>query len=292
MNRFAVVALLIISCCFSSCSFLRSVTGRKSKGSDTASLANTVDTSRLVIPSPVVPDTVKKVLATPAPSKQLIDSLTPLWKNRLVYKTFSGKAKMHFDGPDQKQEFTAHIRMRKDSVIWINITALSGMVQAARILITPDSFFMINYQDQEVTKVALKDAGKILPTKVDFSSLQNFIAGDPLRDGTITNASAEPGKWSVEVNDTDYIQQYTYSKKDSTLLTAQLSTHNSAGPKAFTLYSNYAVIDKRRISTLRTLNIQKGADNYSLDMNFGKIDFDLQWDYPFSIPANYTVKEK
>ena len=37
----------------------------------------------------------------------------------------------------------ANIRMQKDSVIWISATALLG-IEAVRLLITPDSFKMIN----------------------------------------------------------------------------------------------------------------------------------------------------
>lgn len=38
--------------------------------------------------------------------------------------------------------FGGQIRMQRDSVIWISVTALLG-VEAARIMITPDSLFVI-----------------------------------------------------------------------------------------------------------------------------------------------------
>lgn len=291
MNRYISGAiLLMLSCFLYSCSFRKLVAGKKPQvyvwhivNTDSNGVAKSKP--RIMLPQP---DTVLNTTDSAIYVKQLIDQVTPLWTTRLQYRTFSGKAKMRMEAPDDKQDFTAHIRVRKDSVIWINITALGGL-PAARILITPDSFFLVNTLQKTAICVPLTKAAKILPAKVDFSSLLNLILGEPLRDGVITEATSIGDKWVIRVEDTGYIQAITYSKTDSTMITGQLLTHKPGGPRAITQYSHYEITDHRRLSTDRVLSLQNGNDVYTLEMNFTKFGFDEELDYPFSIPKSYEI---
>lgn len=287
MNRITLgVILLAICSSLSSCSFHWHITRK-----DVKKHANNTDTSlttvHTILPQPdtaattIAPDTSGKV-------KQLIAQLTPVWDARIDYKTFSGKARIHFSGPDNDRVFTAHFRIRKDSVIWINVTF--DAIPVARLFITRDSFFLLNTVDQEVTMIPLSQAAKVLPTKVDFTSLQNLATGEPLRKGKITDAVNIDNSWAIQVEDSNYIQHITISKADSTISSGQLRTRDPKGPQAITSYSSYEMISNRKISTYRTLNIQNGNDTYSLEMNFTRTDFDEPLDFPFSIPKSYTVK--
>ena len=291
MNRIATTLILsIIITGLSSCSFNWHITRKDVKKHD----RNIGDTSRFrlhaILPQPDY-DTV--VAANPGADtsnaiKQLITILTPIWDSRISYKTFSGKAKIHFSGPDNDRTFTAHFRIRKDSVIWVNVTF--DALPVARLFITRDSFFLLNTIDQEVTRIPLSQAAKVLPTKVDFTSLQNLVTGEPLQKGTITNAATSADTWTIQVEDSNYIQHVVFSKKDSTMRSGQLRIRDPKGPQAITAYENYEIINNRKISTLRTLNVQKGNETYILEMNFNKAGFDEELDFPFSIPSNYTEK--
>jgi len=291
MNRY-VGGLLVALCCvgLSSCSFHRLVAGKRAKSYDSTQ-AVTSSSYALFPAMDTVVTLSKPADDTTEAINKLIAELTPIWKSRLQYTTFSGKAKVHFEGPDEKQEFTAHIRLRKDSIIWINVTALGGL-SFAKILVTPDSFFMTNVMNKEVTRMPLTHAAKILPTKVDFNSLQNLLVGEPLRDGNITYASSFVGSWTIQVEDSSYIQRITYNKADSTLRSGQMRTRDPKGPQAITEYGSYDMVDGRRVSTARVINISNGADVFSIDMNCSNIRFDEPQDYPFSIPKSYEIKDK
>ncbi len=290
MNRIIPALILLIICgSLSSCSFQWHTTDRKAK----RYYGNSTDTARTamhtILPQPDYDTVAAMPMAdTAGMVKQLIKQLTPIWEARIDYKTFSGKAKIHFSGPDNDKVFTAHFRIRKDSVIWINVTY--DAIPVARLFITRDSFFLLNTIDQEVTRIPLSQAAKVLPTKVDFTSLQNLVTGEPLRKGTITNAVSLGDSLSIQVEDSSYIQHITFNKTDSTIRSGHLRTRESKGPQAITAYSNYEMVSNRKISTYRILNVQKENDVYILEMNFNKIDFDQELDYPFSIPKNYTVK--
>ena len=290
MNRYFLCAgMVFISMCLSSCSFHRRVAGKKARSIDSNTVQTLADTihiaaapTRDTLPGPANDSLIAE--------RKLIAELTPIWTRRIDYKTFSGKARIHFSGPDDSKEFTAHFRIRKDSVIWVNVT-FAG-IPVARMFITRDSFFLLNSTQKEVTMLPLSQAAKILPTKVDFSSLQSLVTGEPLREGNITGATVATlgGAWTLQIEDTAYVQRITYNRADSMMRTGQMRTRKPGGPQAITAYGDYETVNNRKISTSRTLNIQNGADVYSLDMNFTKVDFDEQLDYPFNIPKSYTVK--
>ena len=296
MNKFVAhgITILVLTSFLTSCSFHRLVTRRRAQTIDRSAM-RPADSNHVAFGSRHAffpqPDTLVIVPDTTGAVKKLVDELTPIWKKRTEYRTFSGKAKVHFEGPDDKQEFSANFHVRKDSIIWINVTAFGGL-PAALIFITRDSFFLVIPLKKEYKKVVLADVAKILPTKVDFTSLQNLIVGDPLRDGTIQDATSFGGSWSIQVSDSSYLQRITYNKADTTIRTAQLRTRDLNGPQAMSEYGSYEMIDGRRVSTQRVLNIQDGDDIYMLDLNFSKEEFDTPLEYPFSIPSSYSEKKK
>ncbi len=283
-------ASLVLMMTLHSCSLLRLSPKKKDNNSaqaDTTKVAAAVPHNRILLPAP---DSSYNNADTTGMMKKLVDMVLPVFNNRLQYTTFSGKAKVHFESPDDKQDFTANIRLKKDVAIWIDITALGGMFHAARVYITPDSFFMINYQQKSVSKLALKDVAKILPTQVDFQSMQHLITGEPLRDGTIRNVAPLEATWLLQVADDNYHQELEYRKKDSVLLNNQVNTVAANGPQAMLRYDNFDAVNDRKIATSRSVTIQNGADKFLLEMEIEDPAFEKELEMPFNVPKNYSVK--
>jgi hypothetical protein len=221
--------------------------------------------------------------------EQLVATLTPIWAKQIAFNTFSAKVKAHYDGPDQKSDFTANIHIQKDKAIWAHVTAL-GMVNVARIMITPDSFKMINYLQNKVTLMSLKDAQGQLPVPVDFQVLQNMIMGNVLKQsGKVTDATDFGGTWTLHTDDDDYIQQYAYNKSDSTIRSGQLMAKKIAGSHGVIQLGNYELSNGRKFSTSRSMNMVADGQIHILDMNFNKVDFDEPVEFPFTIPKKYPI---
>jgi len=82
------------------------------------------------------------ISARPVSDNKLYHSLidSSLHYNTFYVKRFS--AYYNIDGI--KKSFKGSIKIQKDSIIWISITAPVGGIEVARLLITPDSVKMIN----------------------------------------------------------------------------------------------------------------------------------------------------
>jgi hypothetical protein len=281
MNKLcATVVLVIAIACLPACKASKQV-ARKAKSTDTTAVNKPIDTAAIAHKA-----------NTLSPEKQLlIDSLMPIWNREIDYKTFAGKARMHYEAGDQKQDFTANIRIQKDKIIWVSATALGGIVQVARIYITPDSFKLINYLDKTVTMMTLKQAAGLLPTPMDYGVLQNIIVGNVLdQSNKITDATGYAGAWSLQAENAAYIQQVTYNKADSTIRSEQFRDRREGGPQATIQYANYVPADNRLFSFSRAINMSNAGQKYFLDMNYISMDFDRTMDFPFSIPKNYLLK--
>ena len=97
--------------------------------------------------------------------------------NNLKYQTVSIKADVTLNYGKKKSAFKAHIRMKKDSVLWSSMSLLG--IAGAKSLITRDSVRFINYRDK---KYVHEDYGRIeelLKTDLlSLSNLQGLLLGD------------------------------------------------------------------------------------------------------------------
>lgn len=286
MNRFVARAFVVLmAMALPSCMILKKG-GKKKKNDKTEKAVDRGTTDPAVIAA-TLPDSIKIL---PDPNGPLIDMLAPLFNRRINYRTFSGKAKVSMQSADVSADFSVNIRMAKDSLVWLHVTALGGLYPVAKMLVTRDSFFMVDHTHKQITMLPLADIGKVLPISVQLWQLQNLLVGEPLSNGKIITAEAKDSVWALRTQDTSYIQQLSYSKTDSNMVTGNLETLKAGGPRALFTYGRYEIIGNRKLSVSRTVNVQNGINIYSLEMDIVNPEFDKELDYSFSVPKNYTVK--
>lgn len=208
------------------------------------------------------------------------------------FTTFKGKAKMNYSGGGMSQDFTANIRMAKDSIIWIHVTAGMGLVNVARILITPDSFSLLNYLDKTGMKLHISEANQLLPAQVDFKTLQSFIIGEVLQTPYQRVAATQDmgDTWVMDIQGLNTNQVVNYSKADSTINNLQVLSTNG-GFAGVIQFANYTIISSRKFALNRDININSNNELHHLDMIFNNATFDEVLDFPFAIPDSYSLNK-
>lgn len=219
-------------------------------------------------------------------------SLAPMLNNSMPFNTFKGKAKMTYSGGDMNQDFTANIRMAKDSVIWVHITAGMGLVNVARILITPDSFSLVNYLDKSGMKLHISEANQMLPAQVDFKTLQSFIIGEVLQTQyqQVAGTRDMGDTWAVDIQGLNTNQLANYSKTDSTIHSLQVLSTNG-GFAGIIQFDNYTLVSSRKFALNRGIDINSNNELHHLDMSFNNASFDEPLDFPFVIPDSYSLNK-
>lgn len=289
MNKFiALIAVLFLLGTSPSCGLFKKSSRRKSMTpiGDSLSVAGLIP---VMDSSVIIGDSLG--IAKKVADSLLIESLLPLWNKQLVYTTFSGKARVHYEGKDQEQDFAASIRMERGKKIWVSITAL-GLVEVARLQITPDTIILINRLKKEVTILPFSEAGKLLPLSVDFLTLQGLLIGDVLHPspqrpvGIVIGAEG----FGLLSRDTNYQQSVLFSSSDSTLRQQQIIGGGGNKTTLLMQYDEYERTAERAFAKGRKINAQDSASHNYIELNFNTADFDQPVDFNFSIPSRYTQK--
>src|SRR5688572_15206424 len=96
------------------------------------------------------------------------------------YTTFSAKINVDYQGTDgKKYDVNANLRMYKDSVIWISITAILG-IEGVRAYITKDSVKILNKQDKVYSARSVAFLQEVTALPLDLHSLQDILIGNPV----------------------------------------------------------------------------------------------------------------
>lgn len=86
------------------------------------------------------------------------------------------KAKLDYATAKEKINANLIIRSRYDSVLWISVLPLLG-IEAARIKVTRDSFYMMDKINHTITVSALQKTEEKLGVKVSLKELQDIMLG-------------------------------------------------------------------------------------------------------------------
>ncbi len=108
-------------------------------------------------------------------TQQLLEKMDSV---AFVPENVSYKSSVKVSSGSKSNSFKATIRIQKDSLIWMSIVAY-GM-EGARLLATPDSFFIINRIDKKNYSGNYAYLEEQLQIEMDFQTLQTILLGNAL----------------------------------------------------------------------------------------------------------------
>lgn len=224
--------------------------------------------------------------------------LKKLAKNRVEAEWLSAKAKVTYKDDNETRKFTTNIRYRRDSVIWFNVKKAS--VEAVRVQITPDSFFLINRLDKEyfANSIAKIEEQFNLPqrTAADisvFDLLQEMLLGNPV---FFANSDLK-----AEVDKNEYVLKGTPEHFDSEyridgvdFMINAMNFEPDDGRQYLNVelerdrkkeeYPNFSYFRKYKLN-----NPQRG--DVELKLKITKLELDIPKTIRFEIPKNYTLMD-
>lgn len=97
-------------------------------------------------------------------------------QGNLDFENLSFRTKLKYEDKYNKNSAKMYVRMQKDSLIWIQVSANIG-IRGLRALITKDSAFVIDYVKKEYAKYDFESLSKELNFPVNFELLQSVLLG-------------------------------------------------------------------------------------------------------------------
>jgi Domain of unknown function (DUF4292) len=107
--------------------------------------------------------------------KYLIEQLN---KNEFTFNTLSAKANIVYDN-GKKTSFKTHVRIKKDSAIWMSITPILG-IEMARVMITKDTVKFMNRVDKEYFIGNFDYINNLFDSDLDYQMFEALLIGNSL----------------------------------------------------------------------------------------------------------------
>jgi hypothetical protein len=209
--------------------------------------------------------------------------------SNLDFHTFSGKAKSTVLLGDKSQEVTANIRIERNKAIWISVTAILG-IEAARILITPDSVKILNKLQGEYIAKPFSYIYHYTNPSVTFGSLQDILLGNVstslLNTDNLQMASSTDDTQMVGIKDG---MRFHYIINSSNRPTTFRLAEDGTNQKLEAFYGQHVLISGYNFPQKLRLNLVGHDSKVAADLIYNKVFFNEPLDIPFTVPARYKV---
>ncbi|NSW45906.1 MAG: DUF4292 domain-containing protein [Bacteroidales bacterium] len=200
---------------------------------------------------------------------KLIDSITLHYLN---FDTLSIKFKISVDFSDESHNLDGVYRIKKDSLIWISLTAPLG-IEAARILLTQDSIYFLNKLKKEYFIKPYSFFENSYKVELEFKDLQAILTNQLfLFSETDEEKNLEMNPNS---NERDYIKKTFFKDKDS--VNYILKTHRKHKIKrSIRRNAKELIVENIKITpkTFKISNIEilDYIDNRQLQINYNQFE--------------------
>ena len=209
-------------------------------------------------------------------------------KNHIDFTTFSGKIDLDYEDAEGKRyNVNAHLRMYKDSVIWLSITAILG-IEGLRVYITRDSLKMMDKQNKIYTARSVSFLQEVTALPLDLSTLQELLLGNPVfLDSSIISYIKSDNSISLQSNGSFFKNLFTIGERDNLVQTSKLDDIDIQRSRTCYLsYTDYENKTGTNFSTKRSIHV---AEKKKLDikLDFKQYTFNEKLSFPFTVPKNY-----
>jgi hypothetical protein len=241
-------------------------------------------------------------------TQSLLDSMK---SHQFRFETLSSKLDCDAKGDSMKGSFEVTLRMKRDSAIWMNVTAAAGLLHVAKILITQDSVFLVNYMDKgpdfdgSYFRGDFSYINRVLQSDFDFDMVQSILLGNSAtfyEENEKLHSYGEDGKCVLstirkrklkrvvnrnkELTKTDSAQ--TIWMDPTTQKIARLLFNDFNARRSFdAAYSDFALASNGMMIANKVKFQIKAEKKLMLQMSYRKINLNHTLEFPFSIPEGY-----
>lgn len=216
------------------------------------------------------------------------DNYSKIISNTIAYNSFSAKIEVDYLDPEgKKYNVNAHVRMQKDSTIWISITAILG-IEGLRALITKDSIKILDKQNKTYTARGIDYLEELTALPLTLSSLQDLFIGNPVFfTDKILGYSRAQENISLKTSSEFSKGLYTFIESNKQLQSTKLDDADELRNRScFINYDKYDNKKGRLFSEKREISItEKSTMLFRLD--FKHYEFNETLSFPFNVPKGY-----
>ena len=200
---------------------------------------------------------------------------------------FSAKGKIKYSDQYNSEKANINIRMRKDSVLWINIKKVG--VEAFRVKITTDSIFMINRLEKEYMIEGLDFVEKRFGLPADFNSIQRILLGNALFiSEKKPDSKIKDNQYFLNSEKDNIRSEYWLEGQTFNLAKMAFADIRNDREVSMTLENYGELEDKQKFSYFRELNMSaEETGKVETTIKFSNVEINVPKSIKFDIPKRY-----
>jgi hypothetical protein len=209
------------------------------------------------------------------------------------FNYFHSKTKVKYAEGDKQVNGNAHIRIKKDSLIWVSVSPSIG-IEATRMMISKDTAIIINRMDKEYYVFNFDEISRYFNFKVDFDLIQSILLGNLAKPvDKETQIAKENNYYMIKQSSGPLdIQSFVLleNKKIETVLINEKETSNFMTLK----YSEFKEVNEYLFPKICQVNLtykaKKGPLVTSINLQHNRTEIsEKTLKFPFNIPAKYEA---
>ena len=227
----------------------------------------------------------KKIVpaATPAPPKT-VDV------EEIDFGYMHGKARMIYKDEKKERDVKAHIRVRKDSVIWMSFSVVG--FQGGKALINKDSITIVSTVDREYYVYDFAELSKRFHFTVNYQVLEAAILGNLIQEKNGGDRISQDGTFDILTQAQGDVRVKSSINRTTKKIEKVDLTDPTSGNALHVEYTNFQPLGDRIFPYNGVINILyktiNGVINNSITVEFSKAEVgDKELKFPFKIPNKY-----
>lgn len=235
-----------------------------------------------------VPFSIAIMPADTVVKKVLIEIPEPSTSDDLNFTYLKAKSKVVWKTKNNTDNYVVDIRMKKDSIIWANISV--SMISGAAILFTKDRVQLYHKINNEYTNLTYDSLSTSLGFKVSYDLIQNLIVGNqPYKKNNSRRIVRENENFLVKQQEgrVEVDNWVGPNRKLKKLLVSDVPSSNKL-TMDFTDFSNLnqAIFPFSSSITLDVKNKQNQLNQTLISIKYSKVELlDTPLEFPFKVPA-------
>ncbi len=212
--------------------------------------------------------------------------------NRIPYEWFATRIRVSYSDGKSEMDFTAVVRMRRDSVIWLSLQGPFG-IEGARVLITPDTVRIVNHLSNEYTALPVSSLSRMLPLQTGIRELQDFILGYYLHlSGLTPRYRGLEDSLRLIQSESAQLSYRAFLYPENYTMAKSLLTDKMAGQQMSITFGGYASEAGHPFSEDRTIGLKQGDQTYTLHLSYSKVRINEPLDFPFEVGSGMKRSDR
>ena len=207
-----------------------------------------------------------------------------LAERELIFDWFSSKVRVNYNDAKQSQSFTANVRLKKDSIIWMSLTGPLG-IEGGRVVITADSLKIIDRLNRRFYLKPLKFLENYVPFAFNLKDIQEILVGNRILKFS--------KKESLKISESHYLLEGEENGFELSILVRPIDYTFSEMRLKYPVqnqdvlikFENYKEFEEKPFAFERFIDVKSGDQVANISMNFSRVKIDQDLKFPFDAPG-------